>query len=61
MERLRREIGAVVGNTQAPTREQIRKMPYLATVIKESTRPSHSPLAKFADTGQVFVCTHQYP
>ena len=38
MERLRQEIRAVVGYTEAPTREQIRKMPYLDIVIKESMK-----------------------
>lgn len=37
MERLRQEVQAVVGYSEHPTREQIRKMPYLAVIIKEST------------------------
>ena len=36
MERLRQEVDTVVGYSEHATREQIRKMPYLATVIKES-------------------------
>lgn len=36
MDRLRREVTAVLGNTQQPSREQVRKMPFLASVIKES-------------------------
>ena len=50
MERLRQEVLAIVGYTEPPTREQIRKMPYLAIVIKESTKPLVSPYAKFAYT-----------
>ncbi|KAH8911298.1 cytochrome P450 [Coniochaeta sp. PMI_546] len=38
MERLRREIKTVMGDLTSPTREQIRKMPFLACVIKESLR-----------------------
>jgi hypothetical protein len=36
LEKLRKEIYNVLGQTNSPTREQIRKMPYLANVIKES-------------------------
>lgn len=36
MERLRQEISSVMEGGQVPTRDQIRKMPYLACVIKES-------------------------
>ncbi|KAF7176132.1 hypothetical protein CNMCM7691_001608 [Aspergillus felis] len=36
--RLRKEIASVMGNSMDPTREQIRKMPYLSCVIKESLR-----------------------
>jgi Cytochrome P450 len=36
MERLRREVLSVVSDAAHPTREQIRRMPYLANVIKES-------------------------
>jgi hypothetical protein len=36
MERLRHEIASVMEGGQLPTRDQIRKMPYLACVIKES-------------------------
>ncbi|CAF9923181.1 MAG: hypothetical protein ALECFALPRED_002318 [Alectoria fallacina] len=38
MESLRQEVRSVVGYVEHPTREQIRKMPYLAMVIKESLR-----------------------
>jgi len=38
MDRLRREISSVMGNSEYPTREQIKRMPYLACVIKESLR-----------------------
>ena len=36
MERLRKEVVSVVSDAAHPTREQIRRMPYLANVIKES-------------------------
>ncbi|KAJ5129843.1 uncharacterized protein N7515_005882 [Penicillium bovifimosum] len=38
MERLRGEIASVMGGGSIPSREQIRRMPYLACVIKESLR-----------------------
>ncbi|KAJ5846654.1 hypothetical protein N7534_010323 [Penicillium rubens] len=38
MERLRREIASVMEGGTTPSREQIRRMPYLACVIKESLR-----------------------
>lgn len=36
MDRLRREIYSTMGDSEHPTRKQIKKMPYLACVIKES-------------------------
>ena len=36
MSRLRKEVQSVMDDTECPSREQIRKMPYLASVIKES-------------------------
>jgi hypothetical protein len=36
MERLRREITAVMGDRMIPVRADIKKMPYLSFVIKES-------------------------
>jgi Cytochrome P450 len=36
MDRLQKEIGSVMGDSEFPTREKIKKMPYLACVIKES-------------------------
>ena len=36
MARLRSEIGSVLGDGEHPSREKIRKMPYLAMVVKES-------------------------
>ena len=36
MARLRSEIGSVLGDAEHPSREKIRKMPYLAMVVKES-------------------------
>ena len=36
MDRLRNEVTSVIGKSEHPTREQIRKMPFLACVIKES-------------------------
>ena len=38
MDRLREEIKSVMGHEESPSREQIRKMPFLACVIKESLR-----------------------
>lgn len=38
MERLRSEVSAVMGDLTNPTRDQIRKMPFLACVVKESLR-----------------------
>ncbi|KAL2040798.1 hypothetical protein N7G274_006256 [Stereocaulon virgatum] len=38
MGRLRREIRSVIGEDQHPSREQIKRMPFLASVIKESLR-----------------------
>ncbi|KAJ5358207.1 hypothetical protein N7541_005365 [Penicillium brevicompactum] len=38
MERLPREIASIMEVSPTPSREQIRKMPYLACVIKESLR-----------------------
>jgi cytochrome P450 len=38
MERLRREVSGVMGDSASPTREQIRRMPFLACVVKESLR-----------------------
>ena len=42
MERLREEVHTVVGHTEHPSREQIRKMAYLAIIIKESTHSTPS-------------------
>ena len=36
MARLRSEIVLVLGDAEHPSREQIRKIPYLAMVVKES-------------------------
>lgn len=36
MKRLREEVYTVVGYAEHSTREQIRKMPYLAMIVKES-------------------------
>ena len=36
MNRLRKEIVSVMGNQEQPSRQQIRRMPYLARVVKES-------------------------
>jgi hypothetical protein len=38
MERLRREVKGVMGDMANPAREHVRKMPFLACVIKESLR-----------------------
>ena len=42
MERLRREVAAVMGESAVATREQIRKMPFLACVVKESELFCHN-------------------
>ena len=42
MERLREEVHTVVGHTEHPSREQIRKMTYLAMIIKESMHSTPS-------------------
>ena len=42
MDRLRREIVSVLGGGEHPTRDQIRRMPYLASVVKESQEYPHS-------------------
>jgi hypothetical protein len=39
MIRLREEIASVMGDSTHPTKEQVRKMPYLSCVIKESKYP----------------------
>lgn len=36
MDRLQREIYSIMGKSEHPNREQIRRMPFLACVIKES-------------------------
>ncbi len=38
MTRLRSEIRTILGDSEYPVREHIRKMPYLAQVIRESLR-----------------------
>ncbi|KAL8780804.1 MAG: hypothetical protein Q9213_006305 [Squamulea squamosa] len=38
MQRLRNEVKSVMGNAVHPSREQIRKMPFLTMVLKESLR-----------------------
>ena len=45
MNRLREEIVSVIGEEHHPTREQIRRMPYLANVVKESQcrNPTYRP------------------
>lgn len=40
MKRLREEIASVMDGNLTPTRDQIKKMPYLACVIKESESSS---------------------
>ena len=42
MERLREEVHTVIGHTEHPSREQIRKMAFLAIIIKESTHSTPS-------------------
>ena len=41
-DRLRKEVSSVMGDSEHPTREQIRKMPYLGCVIRESKDYSKS-------------------
>ena len=43
MERLRKEVHSVLSDEEHPTREKIRKMPYLALVIKESANLTFAP------------------
>ncbi|TVY50558.1 Cytochrome P450 [Lachnellula cervina] len=38
MNRLRNEVAIIMGKSELPSREQIRRMPFLACVIKESLR-----------------------
>lgn len=38
MDRLRQQIRSIIGDSEHPTREQIKQMPYLSHVIKESLR-----------------------
>ena len=61
MESLRQEVRSVVGYVEHPTREQIRKMPYLAMVIKESTTSESCDRPKAAYPVQVSVSTLQSP
>lgn len=61
MESLRQEVRSVVGYVEHPTREQIRKMPYLAMVIKESTTFESWDRLQAAYLVQVSVSTHQSP
>jgi cytochrome P450 len=37
MDRLQKEVSSIMQESESPSREQIRKMPFLASVIKEST------------------------
>jgi hypothetical protein len=46
MDRLREEISSVMENSAAPTREQIRQMPFLSCVVKESECPLHEESAR---------------
>ena len=43
MERLRREIRSALGDEEYPTREQLRKIPYLTLVIRESMSLKNPP------------------
>ena len=49
MDRLRSEVLSVMGDAVHPSREQIRRMPYLASVVKESTRALLIPEAAHID------------
>ena len=40
MERLRKEVAVVVGDAEHPTREQIQRMSYLRSVVRESSSPT---------------------
>ena len=48
MECLRKEIRTVIGYAEHPSREQIRKMTYLAMIIKESMHSESSTSLKLA-------------
>ena len=52
MARLRREILSVLNDGEHPTRDLIRKMPYLALVVKESQNDLQPvPCVQCADSG----------
>ena len=52
MERLRHEISSTLKDGEHPTRDLIRKMPYLALVVKESQNdPQLVRCAQRADSG----------
>ncbi|KIW00620.1 uncharacterized protein PV09_07816 [Verruconis gallopava] len=38
LDRLRREITSIIGRSEAPSRSDVRKMPFLSCIIKESLR-----------------------
>ena len=63
MDRLRQEVLSVVGDAADPTREQIRRMPYLANVLIESMDISpRSKGSSDADTAlQAFASIHPSP
>ena len=63
MERLRKEIRSVLGDDEHPTREHVKKMPYLALVIKESECLKvllAFLLLRLLDHTQVSDYSHQY-
>ena len=59
MERLREEVRTVVGDEEHPSREQIRKMKYLAMIIKESRHFNLAIVLKLAYSLEVSAFTHQ--
>lgn len=63
MNRLRSEISSVMGDENHPTREKIRRMPYLANVITESKFPPYSfdIFSCTDEVTQVFGSTRLFP
>ena len=61
MERLREEVYTIVGPTNHPSREQIRKMTYLAMIIKEKYILSSTIGLDCTYALQVSEFTHQSP
>ena len=59
--RLREELRSVVGDSEHPSHEQIRRMPYLRNVIKESKYSLRPRFKQLLIQNQVSASTHQCP